>query len=73
MDRGQGPHRTQGFVMKKSEKFLWVISILSFVGMLTLLYFVLTLANMVLSYQHHYYELLEIISQMNTQIHYTGG
>nr|DAS51843.1 MAG TPA: Type II secretion system, protein M [Caudoviricetes sp.] len=59
--------------MKKSEKFLWVISILSFLGMLILLYFVLTLADMVLSYQHHYYELLEKLSQLNTQIHYPGG
>ena len=59
--------------MKKSEKILWVISILSFMGMLTLLCHVIILTNMIVSYRHNYYELLNIISQLNTQIHYPGG
>jgi hypothetical protein len=59
--------------MKKSEKILWVISILSFVGMLTLLCYVFILTNMVVSYRNNYYELLDIISQLNTKIHYPGG
>lgn len=59
--------------MTKSNKFLWVISILSFLGMLILLYFVLMLVNKLSIYQNHYYELLDMISQLNTQIHYPGG
>lgn len=59
--------------MKKSEKILWVISILSFVGMLTLLCYVFILTNVVISYRNNYYELLDIISQLNTKIQYTGG
>ena len=59
--------------MKKSEKILWVISILSFVGMLTLLCYVFILTNMVVTYRNNYYELLDIISQLNTKIHYPGG
>nr|DAT16898.1 MAG TPA: immunity protein [Caudoviricetes sp.] len=59
--------------MTKSNKFLWTISILSFVGMLVLLYFVLMLVNKLSIYQNHYYELLDMISQLNTQIHYPGG
>nr|DAV71841.1 MAG TPA: hypothetical protein [Caudoviricetes sp.] len=59
--------------MKKSEKILWVISILSFVGMFTLLCYVFILTNMVVSYRNNYYELLDIISQLNTKIHYPGG
>lgn len=59
--------------MKKSDIFLWVISILSFVGMLVLLIIVLTLMNKLAEYKGNYYELLDIISQMNNQIHYPGG
>lgn len=59
--------------MKKSEKILWVISILSFVGMLSLLFYAFIFTNMIMSYRHNYYELLDIISQLNTQIHYPGG
>ena len=59
--------------MKKSEKILWVISILSFMGMLTLLCYVFILTNMVVLYRNNYYELLDIISQLNTKIHYPGG
>jgi len=59
--------------MKKSEKILWGISILSFGIMLVLLCHVIILTNMVVSYRHNYYELLNIISKLNTQIHYPGG
>lgn len=59
--------------MKKSEIILWVISILSFVGMLTLLFLVLTLMNSLAEYKGHYYELLDMISQLNNKIHYPGG
>jgi|GEM_PF-3019180 len=59
--------------MKKSEKILWGISILSFGIMLVLLCHVIILTNMVVSYRHNYYELLDIISKLNTQIHYPGG
>ena len=59
--------------MKKSEIILWVISILSFVGMLTLLFLVLTLMNYLAEYKGHYYELLDMISQLNNKIHYPGG
>ena len=59
--------------MKKSDIVLWAISILSFVGMLVLLIIVLTLMNKLAEYKGNYYELLDIISQMNNKIHYTGG
>ena len=59
--------------MKKSDIVLWVISILSFVGMLVLLIIVLTLMNKLAEYKGNYYELLDIISQMNNNIHYPGG
>lgn len=59
--------------MKKSDIILWVISILSFVGMLTLLFLVLTLMNSLAEYKGHYYELLDILSQINNKIHYPGG
>lgn len=59
--------------MKKSEIILWTISILSFVGMLVLLIIVLTLMNKLAEYKGNYYELLDIISQMNNKIHYPGG
>lgn len=59
--------------MKKSDIVLWVISILSFVGMLVLLIIVLTLMNKLAEYKGNYYELLDIISQMNNKIHYPGG
>lgn len=59
--------------MKKSDIVLWVISILSFVGMLILLIIVLTLMNKLAEYKGNYYELLDIISQMNNKIHYPGG
>lgn len=59
--------------MKKSDIVLWAISILSFVGMLVLLIIVLTLMNKLAEYKGHYYELLDIISQMNNKIHYPGG
>ena len=59
--------------MKKSDIVLWAISILSFVGMLVLLIIVLTLMNKLAQYKGNYYELLDIISQMNNQIHYPGG
>ena len=59
--------------MKKSEIILWVISILSFLGMLTLLFLVLTLMNSLAEYKGHYYELLDMISQLNNKIHYPGG
>lgn len=59
--------------MKKSDIVLWAISILSFVGMLVLLIIVLTLMNKLAEYKGNYYELLDIISQMNNQIHYPGG
>jgi len=59
--------------MKKSDIILWVISILSFVGMLTLLFLVLTLMNKLAEYHGHYYELLDILSQINNKIHYPGG
>ena len=59
--------------MKKSDIVLWAISILSFVGMLVLLIMVLTLMNKLAEYKGNYYELLDIISQMNNQIHYPGG
>lgn len=59
--------------MKKSNIVLWAISILSFVGMLILLIIVLTLMNKLAEYKGNYYELLDIISQMNNQIHYPGG
>lgn len=59
--------------MKKSDIVLWAISILSFVGMLFLLIIVLTLMNKLAEYKGNYYELLDIISQMNNKIHYPGG
>ena len=59
--------------MKKSEKMLWAINILSFGVMIVLLCHVIILTNMVVSYRHNYYELLDIISQLNTKIHYPGG
>lgn len=59
--------------MKKSDIVLWAISILSFVGMLVLLIIVLTLMNKLAEYKGNYYELLDIISQMNNNIHYPGG
>lgn len=59
--------------MKKSDIVLWAISILSFVGMLILLIIVLTLMNKLAEYKGSYYELLDIISQMNNKIHYPGG
>ena len=59
--------------MKKSEIILWAISILSFIGMLALLIIVLTLMNKLAEYKGNYYELLDIISQMNNKIHYPGG
>nr|DAR30344.1 MAG TPA: hypothetical protein [Caudoviricetes sp.] len=59
--------------MKKSDIVLWTISILSFVGMLVLLIIVLTLMNKLAEYKGNYYELLDIISQMNNKIHYPGG
>lgn len=59
--------------MKKSDIVLWAISILSFVGMLVLLIIVLTLMNKLAQYKGNYYELLDIISQMNNKIHYPGG
>lgn len=59
--------------MKKSDIVLWAISILSFVGMLVLLIIVLTLMNKLAEYKRNYYELLDIISQMNNKIHYPGG
>ena len=59
--------------MKKSDIVLWAISILSFVGMLVLLIIVLTLMNKLAEYKGNYYELLDIISQMNNKIHYHGG
>jgi hypothetical protein len=59
--------------MKKSEIVLWAISILSFVGMLVLLIIVLTLMKKLAEYKGNYYELLDIISQMNNKIHYPGG
>lgn len=59
--------------MKKSYIVLWAISILSFVGMLVLLIIVLTLMNKLAQYKGNYYELLDIISQMNNKIHYPGG
>lgn len=59
--------------MKKSEIVLWAISILSFVGMLVFLIIVLTLMNKLAEYKGNYYELLDIISQMNNNIHYPGG
>lgn len=59
--------------MNKSEKILWGINILSFGIMLVLLCHVIILTNMVVSYRHNYYELLDIISKLNTQIHYPGG
>ena len=59
--------------MKKSDIVLWTISILSFVGMLVLLIIVLTLTNKLAEYKGNYYELLDIISQMNNKIHYPGG
>ena len=59
--------------MKKSEIILWAISVLSFIGMLSLLIIVLTLMNNLAEYKGNYYELLDIISQMNNKIHYSGG
>lgn len=59
--------------MKKSDIVLWAISILSFIGMLVLLIIVLTLMNKLAEYKGNYYELLDIISQMNNKIHYPGG
>lgn len=59
--------------MKKSDIVLWAISILSFVGMLVLLIIVLTLMNKLAEYKGNYYELLDIISQMNNKIHHPGG
>ena len=59
--------------MKKSDIVLWAISILSFFGMLVLLIIVLTLMNKLAEYKGNYYELLDIISQMNNKIHYPGG
>ena len=59
--------------MKKSDIVLWAISILSFVGMLVLLIIVLALMNKLAEYKGNYYELLDIISQMNNKIHYPGG
>lgn len=59
--------------MKKSDIVLWAISILSFVGMLILLIIVLALMNKLAEYKGNYYELLDIISQMNNKIHYPGG
>ena len=59
--------------MKKSDIVLWAISILSFVGMLVLLIIVLILMNKLAEYKGNYYELLDIISQMNNKIHYPGG
>lgn len=59
--------------MKKSDIVLWAISILSFVGMLVLLIIVLTLMNKLAQYKGNYYELLDIISQINNKIHYPGG
>ena len=59
--------------MKKSDIVLWATSILSFVGMLVLLIIVLTLMNKLAEYKGNYYELLDIISQMNNKIHYPGG
>ena len=59
--------------MKKSDIVLWAISILSFVGMLVLLIIALTLMNKLAEYKGNYYELLDIISQMNNKIHYPGG
>ncbi len=59
--------------MKKSDIVLWAISILSFVGMLILLIIVLTLMNKLAEYKGNYYELLDIISQMNNKFHYPGG
>lgn len=59
--------------MKKSDIVLWAISILSFVGMLVLLIIVLTLMNKLAEYKGNYYELLDIISQINNKIHYPGG
>lgn len=59
--------------MKKSDIVLWAISILSFVGMLVLLIIVLTLMNKLAEYKGNYYDLLDIISQMNNKIHYPGG
>lgn len=59
--------------MKKSDIVLWAISMLSFIGMIVLLIIVLTLMNKLAEYKGNYYELLDIISQMNNQIHYPGG
>lgn len=59
--------------MKKSEIILWAISVLSFIGTLALLIIVLTLMNKLAEYKGNYYELLDIISQMNNKIHYPGG
>lgn len=59
--------------MKKSEIILWVISVLSFIGMIAFLIIVLTLMNKLAEYKGNYYELLDIISQMNNKIHYPGG
>lgn len=59
--------------MKKSEIILWAISVLSFIGMLALLIIMLTLMNKLTEYKGNYYELLDIISQMNNKIHYPGG
>nr|DAJ60037.1 MAG TPA: hypothetical protein [Caudoviricetes sp.] len=59
--------------MKKLDIVLWAISILSFVGMIVLLIIVLTLMNKLAEYKGNYYELLDIISQMNNKIHYPGG
>lgn len=59
--------------MKKSDIVLWAISIPTNDSMLVLLIIVLTLMNKLAQYKGNYYELLDIISQMNNKIHYPGG
>nr|DAE94057.1 MAG TPA: hypothetical protein [Caudoviricetes sp.] len=59
--------------MNKLVNLLVGIIILLIVVIIVLIYFEIKLYNMVLQYQNNYYDLLKIFSQLNSQIHYTGG
>lgn len=59
--------------MKLSEKLLWGINIFLLGVVVILSYYVLELYVRTSQYQSQYYDLLKVISGLNTQIHYPGG
>nr|DAN20862.1 MAG TPA: protein of unknown function (DUF5408) [Caudoviricetes sp.] len=56
-----------------SDKLFKILSILTFIGMLFILFLVLSIFNILMQIGGTYYDILNIISQLNTQIHYPGG